>query len=85
MTRILMTGGGTGGHVYPALAVAEAVGKLVPDADIRFAGTSKGIESVLVPKAGYRFTTLPASGFRGMGGKARFMFLLNFFLGFWRY
>jgi UDP-N-acetylglucosamine--N-acetylmuramyl-(pentapeptide) pyrophosphoryl-undecaprenol N-acetylglucosamine transferase len=82
--RVLITGGGTGGHVYPGLAVAGAIEKLAPGSEIRFAGTSRGIESVLVPRAGYRFATLPASGLRGLGGRARFLFLMNFFLGFFR-
>ncbi len=82
--RVLITGGGTGGHVYPGLAVAGALEKLAPGSEVRFAGTSRGIESVLVPRAGYRFATLPASGFRGLGGRARFLFLMNFFLGFFR-
>ena len=82
--RVLITGGGTGGHVYPGLAVAEALEELAPGSEVRFAGTSRGIESVLVPRAGYRFATLPASGFRGLGGRARFLFLVNFFLGFLR-
>ncbi len=82
--RVLVTGGGTGGHVYPGLAVAGALEKLAPGSEIRFAGTSRGIESVLVPRAGYRFATLPASGLRGLGGRARFLFLMNFFLGFFR-
>ena len=82
--RVLITGGGTGGHVYPGLAVAGAFEKLAPGSEVRFAGTSRGIESVLVPRAGYRFATLPASGLRGLGGRARFLFLMNFFLGFFR-
>lgn len=82
--RVLITGGGTGGHVYPGLAVAASVAKLAPGSDIRFAGTKRGIESVLVPQAGYRLTTLPASGLRGLTGRARIMFLINFFLGFCR-
>ena len=82
--RVLITGGGTGGHVYPGLAVAGALQELAPGTEVRFAGTAKGIEAVLVPRAGYRFATLPASGFRGVGGRARFLFLWNFFLGFFR-
>ena len=82
--RVLITGGGTGGHVYPGLAVAGALEKLAPGSEVRFAGTSRGIESVLVPRAGYRFATLPASGVRGLGGRARFLFVVNFFLGFFR-
>ena len=82
--RILITGGGTGGHVYPGLAVAKAVEKLAPGSEVRFAGTSRGIESELVPKAGYRLATVPASGLRGLGGWARFLFVWNFFRGFLR-
>ncbi len=82
--RVLITGGGTGGHVYPGLAVAEALLQLVPDAQVRFAGTRRGIESVLVPRAGYRLHMVPASGLRGLGHKARLLFLLNFVAGFLR-
>ncbi len=79
--RILITGGGTGGHVYPGLAVAEALAELAPQADIRFAGTRRGLESVLVPRAGHRLHLVPASGLRGMGALARLMFLVNFAAG----
>ena len=48
--RVLITGGGTGGHVYPGLAVAEALARLDPALEIRFAGTRRGLESVLVPR-----------------------------------
>jgi len=82
VVRILITGGGTGGHVYPGLAVAEALVQLAPGAEVRFAGTRRGIESVLVPRAGYRLHTVPASGLRGLGHKARLWFLLNFVGGF---
>jgi len=83
-TRVLITGGSTGGHVYPGLAVAEALKELEPSIEICFAGTSRGIESVLVPRAGYPFVLVPASGFRGLGGRARLMFLWNFLRGWLR-
>jgi len=79
--RIVLTGGGTGGHVYPGLAVAEQLRRLAPDADIRFVGTRRGIESTLVPRAGWPLATVPASGFRGLGVVARLRFLLNFAAG----
>ncbi|MBU8870486.1 MAG: undecaprenyldiphospho-muramoylpentapeptide beta-N-acetylglucosaminyltransferase [Gemmatimonadales bacterium] len=82
--RILITGGGTGGHVYPGLAVAESLLGMAPQAEIRFVGTSKGLEAILVPRAGHRFTAVPASGVRGLGGRARLMFLVNFLIGFLR-
>lgn len=79
--RVLVTGGGTGGHVYPALAVADALKELVPAAEVRFAGTRRGLESRLVPEAGYRLHLVPASGFRGLGTRARLVFLVNFVAG----
>ncbi len=79
--RVLLTGGGTGGHVYPGLAVAEQLRRLAPDAEIGFVGTRRGIEATLVPRAGWPLATVPASGFRGLGMVARLRFLLNFAAG----
>lgn len=62
--RVLMTGGGTGGHVYPALAIADLIRVNCPDAEIAFVGTEKGIESRLVPKAGYRLYPIRIQGIR---------------------
>lgn len=52
-TRILIAGGGTGGHIIPALAIADDL-KARHDADILFVGTARGLESRLVPQAGYQ-------------------------------
>jgi len=79
--RVLIAGGGTGGHVYPGLAVAEALLAAEPGAEVRFAGTRRGLEFLLVPKAGFRLHTVPASGFRGLGPLARLRFLVNFLAG----
>ena len=62
--RVLMTGGGTGGHVYPALAIAEAIKINQPDAQIAFVGTEKGIENRLVPAAGYPLYHIQIQGIR---------------------
>ena len=51
--RVLMTGGGTGGHVNPALAIANTIQQNDPSAEIAYVGTRHGIESKLVPAAGY--------------------------------
>ncbi len=51
--RVLMTGGGTGGHVNPALAIANTIKQNDASAEIAYVGTKKGIEHKLVPKAGY--------------------------------
>lgn len=53
MLKVLMTGGGTGGHVNPAIAIADTIKRRCPGADIAFVGTSRGIENKLVPQAGY--------------------------------
>ncbi|MFH1842888.1 MAG: undecaprenyldiphospho-muramoylpentapeptide beta-N-acetylglucosaminyltransferase [bacterium] len=79
--RFLIAGGGTGGHVYPGLAVAEELQVLSPGCEVRFAGTRRGLEFLLVPRAGFQLYIVPASGFRGMGFGARFRFVLNFFAG----
>ena len=62
--RVLMTGGGTGGHVYPALAIADLIKMNEPDSEIAFVGTEKGIENRLVPAAGYRLYHIEIQGIR---------------------
>lgn len=60
--RFLITGGGTGGHIYPALAIADEIKKTHPSAEILYVGTKKGLEAELVPKAGYNFNTIRVKG-----------------------
>ncbi len=62
--KILLTGGGTGGHIYPAIAIGDKIRKKYPNSDILYVGTKKGLESELVPKAGFTFKTITVSGFR---------------------
>ena len=77
-TRVLMAGGGTGGHVYPALAIAEAVLRLDADAQIRFVGGRRGIEGRIVPAHGFRLHRYPAAGMRGLGIAGAVNFAANF-------
>ncbi len=63
--KILFAAGGTGGHVFPAIAVADAVRALDPDAEIAFVGASHGHESEWVQKAGYRFILLEVDFIKG--------------------
>ena len=60
--RILLAGGGTGGHVYPAIAIARAIEKAHPNVMIRFAGTRENMEWRAVPAAGYPITPISARG-----------------------
>ncbi|MBE6679633.1 MAG: undecaprenyldiphospho-muramoylpentapeptide beta-N-acetylglucosaminyltransferase [Ruminococcaceae bacterium] len=62
--RVLMTGGGTGGHVYPALAIASVIKQNNPDAEIAFVGTPTGMENKLVGAAGYKMYHVDVKGFR---------------------
>lgn len=57
--KFLIAGGGTGGHVYPALAIAKALQAADPSAQTEFVGTSRGIETKLVPDQGYALHLLP--------------------------
>ena len=59
-----MTGGGTGGHVNPAIAIANNLRENIPDAKIAFVGTSRGIENKLVPKEGYELYHVEVQGFK---------------------
>ncbi len=62
--RVLMTGGGTGGHVNPALAIANTIKQNIPDSVIEYVGTSRGIENKLVPRAGYKLHHVEIRGLR---------------------
>lgn len=67
MTTILFAGGGTGGHVFPMLAVADAVRELLPGARLVFVGTDKGMETKLVPERGYELELVKVLPIRGGG------------------
>ncbi len=60
--KIIVSGGGTGGHIFPALSIADAVRALVPDAEILFVGAEGKMEMERVPVAGYRIVGLPVAG-----------------------
>ncbi len=62
--RIIFAAGGTAGHINPALAIADKVRNVFPETEILFIGTPTGMESRLVPKAGYDFTGVEMSGFQ---------------------
>lgn len=60
--RVIISGGGTGGHIFPAVSIANAVKKLVPEAKILFVGAEGRMEMQRVPAAGYEIVGLPVRG-----------------------
>ncbi len=79
--RVLIAGGGTGGHIFPALAIASAVGSLYPKVKLLFVGAQGRMEMERVPAAGYQIVGLPIKGMpRGM----RPLRLLQFLWAWWR-
>jgi UDP-N-acetylglucosamine--N-acetylmuramyl-(pentapeptide) pyrophosphoryl-undecaprenol N-acetylglucosamine transferase len=67
VATLLFAGGGTGGHVFPLLAVADAVRELSPDTRLVFVGTDKGMETRLVPERGYELELVKVLPIRGGG------------------
>ena len=63
--RVLIATGGTGGHIYPALALADAMKEKDPQTEILFVGTAERMDSTEIPKAGYAFEAIKAKGLNG--------------------
>ena len=61
--RVIISGGGTGGHIFPAVSIANAIRELLPDAQILFVGAEGRMEMQRVPQAGYEIKGLPIMGF----------------------
>ncbi len=79
--RVLLAGGGTSGHVHPALAIADRIRAVDPESVIEFCGTSRGIESDLVPKAGYTFHVIRARGIPSRPSRKLFLALADMAAG----
>jgi len=62
---VVMAGGGTGGHLYPAIAVARALLARAPDAKVTFAGTAQGLEARIVPREGFELDVIRSAGLKG--------------------
>ncbi len=65
--RVVLAGGGTGGHLFPGLAVAREFQRRMPDSAILFVGTEQGIEARVLPKEGFKLETLTVRGIKGRG------------------
>lgn len=62
--RVLLAGGGTAGHINPALAIASVIKEHYPDTEFLFVGTPNGMEARLIPEAGYNFASMKVAGFQ---------------------
>lgn len=80
--KVVLTGGGTGGHIYPALAVAEAIRRKEPGAEIRYIGAMGGLEAEIVPAAGLPFYGVSAKKLRRPVSPSTMGVLLALFRGY---
>ena len=79
--KVILSCGGTGGHIYPAIAIADKIKERHPDAEILFIGTKKGMENRLVPAAGYEIKGIEARGFDRENLLNNFKTIKTFFEG----
>lgn len=79
--RVLFAGGGTGGHVYPALAVAEELEKRFEGLEPLFVGTRSGLESSVIEKAGYAIRYISSRGVRGRGIAGKILTIAALMIG----
>jgi UDP-N-acetylglucosamine--N-acetylmuramyl-(pentapeptide) pyrophosphoryl-undecaprenol N-acetylglucosamine transferase len=66
--QYIIAGGGTGGHIYPGVAVAKAIKKMDPLADVYFVGTEQGLESKIIPKEGFQIKFIKVGKLNRAGG-----------------
>src|ERR1041385_7742432 len=76
--RVLIAAGGTGGHIYPGIAVAKEIVRRHADAEVVFVGTARGLENRLVPQAGFQLLIIDSAGLKnvGMAARAKGLFFL---------
>jgi len=65
--RVLIAAGGTGGHIYPGIAVANEILHREPKSEVRFVGTARGLENKLVPQAGFELSIIDSAGLKNVG------------------
>jgi UDP-N-acetylglucosamine--N-acetylmuramyl-(pentapeptide) pyrophosphoryl-undecaprenol N-acetylglucosamine transferase len=69
--RVLIAAGGTGGHIYPGIAVAREIMRRDPSSKVQFVGTARGLETRLVPQAGFELTLIESAGLKNVSLGAR--------------
>ena len=71
--RVVIAGGGTGGHLYPGIAIAKALKRQDMDIEIAFVGTQKGLEAKVLPREGFELKTILSAGLLGKKRLSRWM------------
>ena len=69
--KVLIAAGGTGGHIYPGIAVAQEIMRRDPNTAVRFVGTARGLETRLVPQAGFELSIIDSAGLKSVNLVAR--------------
>jgi UDP-N-acetylglucosamine--N-acetylmuramyl-(pentapeptide) pyrophosphoryl-undecaprenol N-acetylglucosamine transferase len=82
--RLLIAGGGTGGHLFPGVAIAEEVRARWPGAAVRFVGTARGIEAKVLPQLGWDLTLIQVSGLKTVGALGALKGLLRLPRALWQ-
>jgi UDP-N-acetylglucosamine--N-acetylmuramyl-(pentapeptide) pyrophosphoryl-undecaprenol N-acetylglucosamine transferase len=84
MTRLLIAGGGTGGHLFPGVAIAEELRAREPTAEITFVGTKRGIEARVLPELGWPLELIEVSGLKTVGALGALRGLLRLPRALWQ-
>ena len=76
--KVLIAAGGTGGHIYPGIAVAKEILKRSAASEILFVGTARGLENKIVPENGFKLSLINSAGLKnvGLAGKLKGLFIL---------
>ncbi len=82
--RLIISGGGTGGHIFPAIAIADAIKEKYPDSEILFVGAQGRMEMEKIPKAGYRIEGLWISGFQRTLTTKNILFPIKLITSLWK-
>ena len=80
--KVLLSGGGTGGHINPGIAIAQYIRAQEPDAEILFVGARQGMEGELIPKAGFEIRFIEVAGFRRKLSVDTFVTIKKMFRGY---
>lgn len=80
--NVLIAAGGTGGHLFPAIAIADELKSILPTVELLFIGTKKRMESEIIPKLGYKFVGTSIKGFPRKIGLNTIIFIISFKIAF---